>query len=255
VRDHQFVRESCPGREEGALAADRFGHGAGGADPDRKPPAAPRWPSAIGGVQFHARRRMMETAVVIRMLTKTLWADVPPELRVDEAFLRGRRGADGDDGDLWVKRQLARLKDPPCPVALVWPGSHRETGGLRYHPCSTHPAPGEEFCSRHGGKTRLELGLSLQPSHEAQQLRWRRRIAVVKARIDYLSQGIAWRQEESASLAAEAKRLQRRLDASMAESAGRSLETPIVSEEQPEEIDREMEALARPDRTRKESPR
>jgi hypothetical protein len=49
-----------------------------------------------------------------------LWADVPPDERVDEAFLHTRAGA---RDRRWLGNWLRRIASPRCPVALLWPGS------------------------------------------------------------------------------------------------------------------------------------
>jgi len=75
-----------------------------------------------------------------------LWADIPPEQRVDEAFLRRCMGARGHLGEQWVAQKLSRILHPRCLVATPW-GS----GSNMYRPCGAIPNPGEMFCPHHGG--------------------------------------------------------------------------------------------------------
>jgi hypothetical protein len=75
---------------------------------------------------------------------RRLWADVPVNERIDEAFLQTCGGA---AVPRWIDRHLRNLaRLDGCAAAVLW---YRQSN--KWKPCSRRVAPGERFCSLHGG--------------------------------------------------------------------------------------------------------
>ena len=109
-----------------------------------------------------------------------LWADIPPEERVTEDYVRSCIGA---DDPMWVQRNLSWLQNPQCEVAVKWGSSGR------YHPCKCPPHTGTR-CVHHGGpkgrkppNARTELE---SPAAKAERLRLQK-IATIYRRITTLT--------------------------------------------------------------------
>src|SRR5678815_2368833 len=77
---------------------------------------------------------------------KRIWPDIPISERIDRAFLLTRGGAFLPNGEQWVEKHLQRLdRSDLCQAAVLWYASEK------WNRCSHRVAPGEQFCSLHGG--------------------------------------------------------------------------------------------------------
>lgn len=74
-----------------------------------------------------------------------LWADIPPEDRVDEPFLLSRPLA---KDERWLHRRLRELRAPACAAAVEYPGI---PWCGKYKPCGLNPPAGMTLCLRHQG--------------------------------------------------------------------------------------------------------
>ena len=99
-----------------------------------------------------------------------LWADVPPERRVDASYYRRFKRFGGPAGREYLERTLDRLEHPGCEVAVV-----AYSSGGRYQPCGMTVQPGSLRCSIHGG-------LSPTPLEKKRRRLWQRRESLLVRR-------------------------------------------------------------------------
>lgn len=89
---------------------------------------------------------------------------LPDEARMSEADFRKCHGADGPNGEIWVRRQISLDRRKSCHAAIEW---STDSWPGKYRRCRQTPMPGYAFCSNHGGPNSHQWKVSERERHEA----------------------------------------------------------------------------------------